>query len=47
LIAASVNTIQAQRLVRKICQKCAKKYTADEATAKEIIKELKDLPAIE
>lgn len=47
LIAASVNTIQAQRLVRKVCQKCAKKYTADEATAKEIIKELKDLPAIE
>ena len=47
LIAATLNVIQAQRLVRKICSKCAKKYKPDPATIDDILKELTDLPPVE
>jgi type IV pilus assembly protein PilB len=47
LIAASVHTVQAQRLVRKVCPKCVKKYKPDPALKKEIIQELKDIPKSE
>lgn len=47
LIVAAIHTIQAQRLVRKICPKCIKKYEPDKETKDLIMNELRDLPVSE
>ena len=47
LIAAAVKCIQAQRLVRKVCSSCAKKYKPAAPLKKEILKELETIPASE
>lgn len=47
LIVAAIHTIQAQRLVRKVCSKCAVKYKADDGVTKEILTILEDLPLTE
>ena len=44
LIAWTVNAIQAQRLVRRICTNCIEKYTPDEHIIEDIKKELEWLP---
>ncbi|MCD5382638.1 GspE/PulE family protein [Candidatus Gracilibacteria bacterium] len=44
LIAGTVNAIQAQRLVRRICPNCIEKYTPDEHIIEDIKKELEGLP---
>ena len=43
LLASTVNTVIAQRLVRKICRYCKERYEAPEATAKDIKQILNDL----
>jgi type IV pilus assembly protein PilB len=47
LIAWTVNAIQWQRLVRRICTNCAERYTPDENVVKDIKKELEWLPSSE
>ncbi len=46
-ITASLRTIQAQRLVRKICENCKEEYVAESKVAEEIAKELQQLHAEE
>jgi type IV pilus assembly protein PilB len=47
LLTASVNTVMAQRLVRKICADCKKEIAAPAEIQKMIVAELKDIPAAE
>lgn len=44
LIPPSLRLIIAQRLVRKVCKKCAKTAEIDEALVKKIIKEIEKIP---
>lgn len=47
LIAWTINAIQAQRLVRKVCENCCEKYTPNEDVKNEILRELDWLPNTE
>ncbi len=44
LISAALNTIMAQRLVRKLCEFCKEPFTVSEELKEEMKKELKTLP---
>jgi len=43
LIAWTVNAIQAQRLIRRVCTKCMEKYIAEEEVKKAVLKEFEGL----
>lgn len=47
LVGAAVSTIQAQRLVRRVCNNCKESYKAEDSIVKEILKYVEKLPPSE